>query len=84
MLPYISYESINDETVNMIMVLKEPFFTSKPTYFLTDFSSNNPLLEAWVSYKPFDRLSFTFGQFSIANNREMLIFENSLSKVEVF
>ena len=88
MLPYISYESLNDETTNMYYGSKRTFFHFKANsekenvsaYFLTDFSSNNPLLEAWVSYKPFDRPSFTFGQFrSIANNREMLIFENSLS-----
>ena len=88
MLPYISYESLNDETTNMYYGSKRTFFHFKANsekenvsaYFLTDFSSNNPLLEAWVSYKPVDRLSFTFGQFrSIANNREMLMFENSLA-----
>ena len=88
MLPYISYESFDDETTNMYYGSKRTFFHFKANsekenvsaYFLTDFSSNNPLLEAWVSYKPVDRLSFTFGQFrSIANNREMLIFENSLA-----
>ena len=88
MLPYISYESVNDETTNMYYGSKRTFFHFKANsekenvsaYFLTDFSSNNPLLEAWVSYKPVDRLSFTFGQFrSIANNREMLMFENSLA-----
>ena len=81
-LPYISYESLNDETTNMYYGSKRTFFHFKANsekenvsaYFLTDFSSNNPLLEAWVSYKPVDRLSFTFGQFrSIANNREMLM-----------
>ena len=88
MLPYISYESLNDETTNMYYGSKRTFFHFKANsdkenvsaYFLTDFSLNNPLLEAWVSYKPVDRLSFTFGQFrSIANNREMLMFENSLA-----
>lgn len=88
MLPYISYESIDDKTTNMYYGSKRTFFHFKANskkenvsaYFLTDFSSNNPLLEAWVSYKPLERLSFTFGQFrSIANNREMLIFENSLA-----
>ena len=88
MLPYISFESLNDETTNMYYGSKRTFFHFKANsekenvsaYFLTDFSSNNPLLEAWVSYKPVDRLLFTFGQFrSIANNREMLIFENSLA-----
>ena len=88
LLPYISYESLDDETTNMYYGSKRTFFHFKANskkenvsaYFLTDFSSNNPLLEAWVSYKPVDRLSFTFGQFrSIANNREMLIFENSLA-----
>ena len=87
-LPFISYESLKDETTNMYYGSKRTFFHFKANskkenvsaYFLTDFSSNNPLLEAWVSYKPVDRLSFTFGQFrSIANNREMLIFENSLA-----
>ena len=88
MLPYISYESLNEETTNMYYGSKRTFFHFKANsekenvsaYFLTDFSSNNPLLEAWVSFRPIDRLSFTFGQFrSIANNREMLIFENSLA-----
>ena len=88
MLPYISYESFNNEITNMYYGSKRTFFHFKANsekenvsaYFLTDFSLNNPLLEAWVFYKPFDRLSFTFGQFrSIANNREMLIFENSLA-----
>ena len=88
MLPYISYESLNHETTNMYYGSKRTFFHFKANsekenvsaYFLTDFSSNNPLLEAWVSFRPIDRLSFTFGQFrSIANNREMLMFENSLA-----
>ena len=49
LLPYISYESINDETVNMFYGSKRTFFHFKANsekenvsaYFLTDFSSSN-------------------------------------------
>ena len=88
MLPHISLESFDDELPsNMYYGSKRTFFHFKANsnkenvsaYFLTNFASNNPLLEAWVSYRPYDKLSLTFGQFrSVANNREMLIFENSL------
>ena len=89
MLPYISLESFDDEqSSNMFYGSKRTFFHFKANsnkenvsaYFLTDFSSSNPLLEAWVAYQPCEKLTFTFGQFrSVANNREMLIFENSLA-----
>ena len=89
LLPHISVESFDDEqSSNMFYGSKRTFFHFKANsnkenvsaYFLTDFSSNNPLLEAWVSYQPFNKLTITFGQSKgIANNREMLISENELA-----
>ena len=52
------------------------------SFFLqADFSSSNPLLDAWVAYEPINGLKFTFGQKqTIANNREMLIMEDHLTQ----
>jgi hypothetical protein len=48
-----------------------------------DFSLANPLLDAWVAYKPSKYLSVTFGQhLAIANNREMTFMETHLQFLE--
>lgn len=53
------------------------------SYFLVDFSSESPLLEAWISYKAIENLTLTFGQTkNIGNNREMLINEQDLPFVD--
>lgn len=48
-------------------------------YLLTDFSLTSPLLDAWISYQPFNAVTIKIGQMqNISNNREMLFTEDKL------
>ena len=48
-------------------------------FMMTDFSLDEPLQEAWLSYHLSDNTSITFGQMlSFTNNREMMYRENNL------
>lgn len=48
-------------------------------FFQLDYSLQDPLLDAWIAYHPFNGFSVVVGQRqSIANNREMLIMEDQL------
>jgi len=88
LLPHISFEFMEGEDFQLYYGAKRTFFDFAASaldegvkgYFLTDFTSSTPLLEAWVSYSPQKKLVFTMGQMkSIANNREMLISEPYLA-----
>lgn len=51
--------------------------------FQTDFSQANPLLDAWVCYKPSKYLSLTVGQqLAFSNNREMTLMETQLQFID--
>ena len=48
-------------------------------FFMTDFSLDEPLQEAWMSYHFSKKTSITFGQMlTFTNNREMMFRENNL------
>ena len=48
-------------------------------FMMSDFSLNEPLQEAWLSYHLSDNTCITFGQMlSFTNNREMMYRENNL------
>ena len=85
--PNVNYEKVKDMDA-------ESEFNAKRTYFMlsgkavnekvsfliqTDFSQTQPLLDAWVSYHPYEWLTVTGGQKqSFLNNREMLYREDRL------
>lgn len=52
----------------------------KLSFFIqSDYSRNDLLMDAWLSYAPLKTLKFTFGQmFNVGNNREMLFYEDQL------
>lgn len=70
------------------------FFNSKRTYlnfsgrameekvsffFQMNFSDQEPLLDAWLAYHPWESFTLTIGQKqAITNNREMMVMENKL------
>jgi len=49
-------------------------------FIQSDYSRNDLLMDAWISYKPVERIKLTIGQMpNIGNNREMLFYEDQLS-----
>tara|TARA_B110000483_G_scaffold24604_1_gene29020 strand:+ start:12048 stop:13274 length:1227 start_codon:yes stop_codon:yes gene_type:complete len=53
----------------------------KLAFFIqSDYSRNDLLMDAWISYAPVERIKLTIGQMpNIGNNREMLFYEDQLS-----
>ncbi|MFN3639610.1 MAG: hypothetical protein ACK4UK_01705 [Flavobacterium sp.] len=85
--PTVSVETIKGEESDYFFNSKRSFFMlggkavqEKISFLLqTDFSSRNPLLDAWIAYHPYEWLTISAGQKqNFANNREMLYREDRL------
>lgn len=85
--PYIAFDKVGDADADYFMNAKRSYFNISGkavkegfSFFLqTDFSLNDPLLDAWIAFHPSKLFNITFGQKqTIANNREMQIMETFL------
>lgn len=85
--PYMSFEQLTDQDAEYFFNARRTYFNisgtavkEKVDFFIQmDYSQPNALLDAWIRYRPIERLSITFGQKqTIGNNREMMIMEDRL------
>lgn len=85
--PTFAYEQTEDFDPDYFMNAKRSYFNisgkavkEKVSFFLqTDFSLNDPLLDAWIAFHLTENFNITVGQKqTIANNREMQIMETFL------
>ncbi len=85
--PYMAFEQLTDEDADYFLNARRTYFNIGGTavnervdFFLQmDYSLTNPLLDAWVAFRPTRDLRLTFGQKqAIGNNREMMIMEDQL------
>lgn len=89
--PYVGFRKDTTADANFFLNSKRTYFNlagkaakEKISFlFQTDFSLSNPLLDAWVSYKPSKYLSVTVGQqLAFSNNREMSMMEYQLQFID--
>lgn len=85
--PYISFEQLTDQDAEYFFNARRTYFNvsgtavkEKVDFFIQmDYSQPNALLDAWIRYRPIERMSIAFGQMqTIGNNREMMIMEDRL------
>lgn len=85
--PSISFDKVEDDDADYQFNARRSFFMlggtavkEKISFLLqTDFSSVDPLLDAWIAYHPYSWLTVTAGQKqNFVNNREMLFREDRL------
>jgi len=85
--PYISFEQLTDQDAEYFFNARRTYFNisgtavkEKVDFFIQmDYSQPDALLDAWIRYRPIERMSITFGQMqTIGNNREMMIMEDRL------
>lgn len=89
--PNYRYQKADTADANHFFGVKRAFFrlggtaaAEKVSFLIqTNFSEQQPLLDAWVAYHPLENLNVTFGQKqTFVNNREMLFREDRLQFTE--
>ncbi|PRP66244.1 hypothetical protein [Nonlabens agnitus] len=89
--PAVGYEKLGEASADYQFNAKRAFFIidgtavkEKVSFLLqTDFSFNEPLLDAWVAYHPTKSITITAGQKqTFLNNREMIYREDKLQFTE--
>jgi hypothetical protein len=89
--PAVGYQKLGDASADYEFNSKRAFFIidgtavkEKVSFLLqTDFSFNEPLLDAWVAYHPSKSITITAGQKqTFLNNREMIYREDKLQFTE--
>ena len=87
MQPYFQYQQLNDASTfnrlsvrNAFITLSEKAKKEKMGFVLrANFAESFPLMDAYITYEPWDFLTLSFGQRqNFGNNRELLFLENKL------